>query len=631
MSLYQKNLESLKVHNRSLYEGIRKNTICGEDGEYRLSIPQEEERESWKKVCQVEAAYARNGDEIVKVMGEEKEYYLNSQYRPKEEAEKFANQYGNLIDYSVMMMLGFGNGEVARELIKQQQDNVQMLYYEPSPHIFLHVMQHYDITDVTEHPRVFLMVAGLNDARMDAIMQGLVSHANYRHCIMDALPKYHQIFPEEYDSFEERYRFVVNSVQYNIATMQWFSKEMTSNQIHNMPYFIKGNCGEDYDDVFPKDVPVILVAAGPSLEKNVELLKEAKGKLMIVAVDTALRYLSDRGIRPDLMVTVDPKKPIRLFEREELQDVPIAITSCSNSHALEIMQNKKVILVSTDNSYYDKMAQVAGKHMRFLPNGGSVATVAFAMLVNWGFEKIVLIGQDLALGKDKVHAGTDDVDLEKLNGNKIAIEGYYGETVYTTKDYDEYRRWYEVVARTNKDIEIINATEGGAKIKGTTQMSLREVLDQYADRDIDYEKMIADREPMFTKEQQEQIFKMWQESIKNLNTIALKLKEGIHLSEKGIRMIRQNDYTASKLKQLQNRIDKIMADCDKYEEIFIVDSLSADTQADVLGDIYETLDTEESEYSRLLEKLRDYMKDLLVSVGTVKEMFEEVIEEGVDI
>lgn len=626
MSFYSDNLEVLKVHNSSLYKGLEKYTKISDDGKVTLSVPKEDDRAFWDMMEQVEAVHARDESLIVKVEKEGKAYYLNSQYRPKEEAVKFANQYQELIDYSVMMMLGFSNGVVAREICNQQQENVQFLFYEPSPQIFLHVMQNYDLTDVLQHPRVYLIVAGLNDARIDSIMQGLVTSSNYRHCIMDALPKYHQIFPEEYDLFEERYRYVVNTLQYNIATRQWFSKEMTLNQIKNMRYFIKGNSGEDFDNVFPTDIPAILVAAGPSLEKNVDLLKEAKGKLFIVAVDTALRFLSDRGIRPDLIVTVDPKKPLRLFEREELQDLPIAITSCANHKVLESMHNKKVLFVSTDNPYYEKMAQVAGKHMRFLPNGGSVATVAFSMLVNWGFKKIVLIGQDLALGKDKVHAGKDDVDLEKLKDNKIAIEGYYGETVYTTKDYDEYRRWYEVVARTNKEVEIINATEGGAKIKGATQKTLREVIDEYKGEAFDYEDLIVDLDTMFSVEEQKAIVELWKSSLDNLRKLERKLKEGIHLSEKGIRMIKVNDYTASKLKQLQNKIDKILAECDRYEEIFLVDSLCADKQEDVLGDIYEVRETEESEYHRLLEKLRDYMKDMLASVGEVKEMFENVIE-----
>lgn len=626
MSFYNDNMEVLKVHNTLLYEGLEKYTKLLDDEKVVLSVPEDDDRNCWNMIESVESLQARDGSLIVKISKDEKDYYLNSQYRPKEEAVKFANQYHKLIDYSVMMMLGLSNGIVAKEIIDQQEENVRFIFYEPSPQIFIHVMQHYDLKEVLGHPRVCLFVAGLNDGRMDKIMQGMVTSSNYRHCIMDALPKYHQIFPEEYDNFEERYQFVVNAVRYNIVTKQYFSTDMTKNDIYNMQYFLKGNCGEDFDNVFPTDMPAILVAAGPSLEKNVDLLKEAKGKLFIVAVDTALRFLSDRGIRPDLVVTVDAKKPIRLFEREELQDLPIAITSYANNQVLELMNSKKVLFVSVDNPYYDKMAKVAGKQVRYLPNGGSVATVAFSMLVNWGFKKIVLIGQDLALGKDKVHAGKDDVDLGKLDGNKIAVEGYYGDTVYTTKDYDEYRRWYEMVVRSDVKLEIINATEGGAKIKGATQMTLREVLDEYMGTPLDYEALITDCEGMFSVEEQNRVKELWKDSIKNLVGIERRMQEGIHLSEQGIRMLKNQSYTASKLKQLQKRIDKILGECDKCEEIFFADSLCEDKHGDILGDIFEASETDESEYGRLLEKLRDYMKDMKESVKEVKEMFEHVIE-----
>lgn len=626
MSLYDKNLEALKVYNSSLYEGIKSHSEVLDNGEIIFSHYEDLPEGSWCKVDFVCDVLARDTSSIVKVEMSGKVYYMNSQYRPKEEAQKFAKQYENIIDYSVMMMLGISNGLVAQEICDFLEEHVQYLFYEPSPQIFLHVIQNYDLTGLIKNSKVFLFVAGLNDERLDAVMQGLVSNANYRHCIMDALPKYHQMFPEMYDIFEERYSYVVHSVQYNIATRQWFSEDMTRNQILNMAYFIKGNSGDDFDGVFPIDKPAILVAAGPSLEKNIDVLKQAKGKLFIVAVDTALRFLSDKKIRPDLVVTVDPRKPLRLFEREELKDLSIAISSAANYKILEIMDNKKVIVISTDNPYYESMAQVANKHMRFLPNGGSVATVAFSMLVNWGFKKIVLVGQDLALGKDKVHAGNDDVDLSKLDRAKIAIEGYYGDTVYTSKDFDEYRRWYEVVARTTSNVEIINATEGGAKIKGVLQMPLQEVVDEYATDDFDYEKVIVEKELMFTKEQQELVLEMWENSKKNLSKLELKLKEGISLCNKGKRMIKQKDYTVSKMKRLQNKIDKILGECDKYEEIFLVDSLIAKQQEDVLADIYETLDSEEEEYIRLLDKLSSYMTDMSKAVGTVKDMFIDVIE-----
>ncbi|MGN0154398.1 MAG: motility associated factor glycosyltransferase family protein [Lachnospiraceae bacterium] len=627
MSFYELNLEALKKHNALLYQGLTENVITREDGSLEIDINDEKNplKDSIEEITSVEA---RDGTSIIKLKKDGKEYCMNSQYRPFDEAVKFADQYENVIDHSVMMMLGLSNGIVAHAICEKLGDNVQFIFFEPSPKIFLFAMQHYDLVDIIQNGRVFLFVKGLNEERLEPVMAGLVSTSNYRHCIMDALPKYHQLFPEEYDIFEEKYRFAVNSVRYNIVTRQWFSKEMTKNQIYNMHYFLKSNCGEDFDNVFPKDIPAILVAAGPSLEKNVQLLKEAKGKLFIVAVDTALRYLADEGIRPDLAVTVDPNKPLRLFERDELRDIPIAVTSASNYKVLDAMNNKKVIYVSTDNPYYEKMAQVADRHMRFLPNGGSVATVAFAMLMNWGFQKIVLIGQDLALAKDKVHAGKDDVDLGKLEGDKIAIEGYYGETVYTTRDYDEYRKWYELIARSSDKVEIINSTEGGAKIHGATQMSLREVIDQYASVSYDYEAMLTQLEPMLSEEEQQKVVVMWKESIENLIKLDRKLKEGIRLSEQGLRMLERHEYTKSKLKQLQNKINRILGQCDTYYEIFFVDSLCANEQEDVLGDIYDTMDTEEEEYKRLLQKLRDYMKDMDASVDEVKEMFQYIVEQA---
>ena len=57
---------------------------------------------------------------------------------------------------------------------------------------------------------------------------------------------------------------------------------------------------------------IILVSAGPSLNKNIMELKKAKNKAFIVATDTAVKPLLKAGIEPDLMVMVDGEKPKRL-------------------------------------------------------------------------------------------------------------------------------------------------------------------------------------------------------------------------------------------------------------------------------------------------------------------------------
>ena len=60
--------------------------------------------------------------------------------------------------------------------------------------------------------------------------------------------------------------------------------------------------------------PAFIVSAGPSLDKNIDMLKEVKGRGMIMAVDTAIKPLLKKGIVPDIVASVDPHKPLELFQ-----------------------------------------------------------------------------------------------------------------------------------------------------------------------------------------------------------------------------------------------------------------------------------------------------------------------------
>ena len=62
------------------------------------------------------------------------------------------------------------------------------------------------------------------------------------------------------------------------------------------------------------DIPVIIVSAGPSLDKNVKELRKAQGKAFIIVVDAALRTVLQAGVQPDIVCTIDPESPERFFE-----------------------------------------------------------------------------------------------------------------------------------------------------------------------------------------------------------------------------------------------------------------------------------------------------------------------------
>lgn len=67
----------------------------------------------------------------------------------------------------------------------------------------------------------------------------------------------------------------------------------------------------------------VLVAAGPSLDDNIEYLKDIKGKAFILAVDSAIRMCEEHHIKPDGFATIDPQKQEVLFENQTADETPL--------------------------------------------------------------------------------------------------------------------------------------------------------------------------------------------------------------------------------------------------------------------------------------------------------------------
>ncbi|MBC7106903.1 MAG: motility associated factor glycosyltransferase family protein, partial [Firmicutes bacterium] len=128
------------------------------------------------------------------------------------------------------------------------------------------------------------------------------------------------------------------------------------------------------------------------------------------------------------------------------------------------------------------LSEVCGEDLGLVWSGGSVANVAFSVAYLMGLNPIIFIGQDLAYGDGCTHSRLlehqEPADWEKREGF-IPVEGNLGGIVYTKSTWLSFREWFERVFAAVQDRTIINATEGGARIRGTLVMTLREALRDY--------------------------------------------------------------------------------------------------------------------------------------------------------
>ena len=165
----------------------------------------------------------------------------------------------------------------------------------------------------------------------------LLDHVKYF-----VLPNYEILFPEEAVVFMKTCRDVALRALSRYETNILFAGVMVKNLFANARYLCDGYKTTQFVEVIPKDIPGIVVAAGPSLNKNIKELKKAKGKAFICAVDTAIKPLIKEGIIPDMFAVVDALKPIELVKMEEARQIPLLTTLNASPEVLEYHTGMKI-------------------------------------------------------------------------------------------------------------------------------------------------------------------------------------------------------------------------------------------------------------------------------------------------
>ena len=355
----------------------------------------------------------------------------------------------------LICLFGYGDGSYYEQLCAEAPEGSTFIVYEPETD---------SILDLREQ------------------LQGHVDF--YALETMEVLftPGYDTVFRTEYADFihainENRERILVNK-----NTLRRFRDSAARNQIANLHVLQHCNLVEELAHILPRSVPVIIVSAGPSLDKNIELLKKAKGHCLIFAVDTAMKYLMERDIMPDLGITVEPIKPMANYADDRCFDVP-HIFDCEANPEI-VSRERGRIFIYNCRDFFARLLEDAGTEaVSNVASGGSVATAAFAVCYELQMKTIILIGQDLAYAGTATHAG--GVESAGINGDigTELIDGIDGEPVRTRSDWKGYLRWFEnairVINEQHLDMQVIDATEGGALIHGSHVMTLNDAVGRY--------------------------------------------------------------------------------------------------------------------------------------------------------
>lgn len=222
---------------------------------------------------------------------------------------------------------------------------------------------------------------------------------------------------------------------------------------------------------------VIIVAAGPSFNKNAEQLKSLPKDTIILAVTTIYKRLLAMGIRPDYVIHSDAQSKTysHLVGIQEDVKIPMLVLSTAYEGIARCYPGPAYLICQRE---YDLAENYAREHQfSCYETGGSVATLALSVAVGLNAKRVVFVGLDLAYTDGLAHAkgvsGQMPGDMEA-----VKVPGYYGGMVSSSLIFADFIRWFsDYVKRLEPNqCEVINATEGGAKVDGMKQMTLAEAL-----------------------------------------------------------------------------------------------------------------------------------------------------------
>ncbi|WP_341322410.1 6-hydroxymethylpterin diphosphokinase MptE-like protein [Solibacillus sp. FSL H8-0523] len=273
--------------------------------------------------------------------------------------------------------------------------------------------------------------------------------------------------------------------------------------LSNLEYIVKSKNPAFLKNRF-RNKPAVVIAAGPSLNKNIEILKANKEKLIIVAVDTIVSRLVKEGIIPDFICTVERVVTVYDYFYKD-KDMPKEITLVAppllHGEIFKEFKGNLVLPFRTEVNEYRWLKEILNvEEDASTLVGISCAHMAFGFAHHLGCSPIILIGQDLAYGESERETHASGTTYDNLENNKIEetfeVPGYNGGTVKSTAIWNMFRVWYESKI-AEYEIDVINATEGGSKIANTRQMTLKEAINKYGTSNIENVYSVINDTPIY--------------------------------------------------------------------------------------------------------------------------------------
>ncbi|EAL8236890.1 DUF115 domain-containing protein [Campylobacter coli] len=446
-----------------------------------------------------------------------------------DELNSMLNTYNDkYLLYPVLYFYGFGNGILFKALL-QNKNHQHIVVFEKDIEIIWIMFHILDFSSELQNSR--LMVLNTNKLEIQDYNELCSSKPFFqfsRIYFLELMSHYYERFHEDVLGLNKK---LAENFKNSIVSHGNDPKDALQGIeqfVYNLPQMITH---PSYKELLSKRKGVsdtaIIVSTGPSLTKQLPLLKKYASKATIFCADSSYPILAKHGIKPDYVLSLERIPLTSEFFNNDFgefdKDILFVLKSYVHPHTTKYLQknNRNFMLVSTYASFinYLKLDDFGYFNMGF-----SVANMNFLLAIHLKHKNIVLIGQDLAYTKDGLSHTKDYSNLDKHEGhfqrdkNKYTTQAYGGNgKVESSFVWTLFRHNFEqdvANAKKNYYITTYNCTEGGARIEGTIEKPFLWACENLLDKDLNkpFEKL----EPLSLNKQNEFLLKAYYKVCKSI-------------------------------------------------------------------------------------------------------------------
>ncbi|KOS66668.1 hypothetical protein AEA09_18210 [Lysinibacillus contaminans] len=546
-----------------------------------------------------------NSLKSVKVNG----FLLHSKYNPKKEAINFIKRHIKQDVFNIIF--GYGLGYIEGALKELNFDYEKVLFFDPIEQFSEHSLKGYDVI-FTSDLRV------MNDC-----IQKKVSFYSKEINIICA-PNYDKLFPNLYAGLLKEIKDVqnLNIIYYN--TTHKLSLQWQENSVRNMFYIYEGNSLGKLTKYYHS--PVVVASGGPSLTKQLPLLRNIRDNVILIAAGSTIGTLLASNIEPDYVVSIDGSliNYTAHFKNLNLKKTSLIFSATSHFKIQKDFKNHKFAFIEPrEEKYQQHIKRLLNIDLPSIEGGGSVANFALSIARYISSGPIAVIGQDLSFTDNKTHADhnklaktIDDTYLKE--NNTFKVEGYFGDKVVTDYPFYSMKTSFENIMLSIEDKDtIFNCTEGGVKIIGMQQLPFSKFIYDFVEKHNEVEIVFPSKNEI----EYSKYIALLEEDLKIYTQIGFEYKRANKILEKNRP---NNHFTDKTLKTLDSVDENVELLLRKVTMERIIDPITLDIMTKYKA---EGEETHLEKYKRVFQQNADLYAKLLEATHTSMNFVRESIEE----